>query len=140
MFERKEEFDFSDYPKDSQFHDPTNKKVIGKMKDETAFVPIVEFVGLRSKMYSIKTSEHECKRAKGVKKSVVRKMKHQDYLKTLNHQTRSLARMRAIRSTNHRVTSCEINKISLSCYDDKRYILPDGKATLAFGNSAILDN
>ena len=26
MFERKEEFDFSDYPKDSQFHDPTNKQ------------------------------------------------------------------------------------------------------------------
>ena len=48
--------------------------------------------------------------------------------------------MRAIRSTNHRVTSCEINKIGLSCYDDKRYIMEDGKATLAFGNSAILDN
>ena len=26
MFERKEEFDFSDYPKDSQFHDPTNSR------------------------------------------------------------------------------------------------------------------
>ena len=141
MFERKEEFDFSDYPKESKFHDPTNKKVIGKMKDETASVPIVEFVGLRSKMYSFKTEEHECKKAKGINKGVVRrKMRHQDYLKTLEKQTRSLARMRAIRSTNHRVTSCEINKIGLSSYDDKRYIMEDGKATLAFGNSAILDN
>ena len=141
MFQHKEDFDFSDYPKDSQFHDPTNKMVIGKFKDETASVPIVEFVGLRSKMYSFKTEELECKKAKGINKGVVRrKMRHQDYLKTLQDQTRSLARMRAIRSTNHRVTSCEINKIGLSCYDDKRYIMEDGKATLAFGNSAILDN
>ena len=29
-----------------------NKKVIGKMKDETKGVSIKEFVGLRSKMYS----------------------------------------------------------------------------------------
>ena len=27
-------FDFSDYPLDSKFFDPVNKKVIGKMKDE----------------------------------------------------------------------------------------------------------
>ena len=32
-----------------------NKKVIGKMKDETVGVPITEFVGLRSKMYSYVT-------------------------------------------------------------------------------------
>ena len=28
-------FDFSNYPKDSQFHDPGNKKVIGKMKEKS---------------------------------------------------------------------------------------------------------
>ena len=28
-------------------------KVLGKMKDETAGIPIEEFVGLRSKMYSL---------------------------------------------------------------------------------------
>ena len=45
-------FDNSDYPKDSPFFDNTNKKVIGKFKDEAAGLSIVEFVGLRSKMYS----------------------------------------------------------------------------------------
>ena len=138
MFQRKELFDFSDYPKESKFHDPTNKKVIGKMKDETASVPIVEFVGLRSKMYSVKAEAFESKRAKGVKKSVVRhQIRHADYLKTLEERTRSMVLMKGIRSKQHQVRSYEINKIGLSCYDDKRYILPDGKTTLAYGHHAI---
>ena len=45
-------FDFSNYLKDSKFFDETNKKVIGKMKDE--FGGIIVDVGLKSKMYSIK--------------------------------------------------------------------------------------
>ena len=42
-------FDFSDYPKNSKFYDVTNKKVIGKMKDELSGEVISEFIGLRSK-------------------------------------------------------------------------------------------
>jgi len=38
-------FDNSDYPESSPFFDKTNKKVIGKLKDEAAGVPIWEFVG-----------------------------------------------------------------------------------------------
>ena len=39
-------------PKNSKYYSEENKKVIEKMKDEAAGVPIKEFVGLRSKMYS----------------------------------------------------------------------------------------
>ena len=45
-------FYFSDYPHDHPLHSTTYKKVLGKMKDECEGVPIAEFVGLRSKMYS----------------------------------------------------------------------------------------
>ena len=45
--------DFSDYALDSKFFDPANKKVIGKMKDEFKGKIISEFVGLKSKMYSL---------------------------------------------------------------------------------------
>ena len=49
-------FDFSNYPKDSKFFDETNKNFIGKMKDEFRGVIVDEFVGLKSKIYSIKKS------------------------------------------------------------------------------------
>ena len=39
-------FDFSDYPLNSMFFDPDNKKVIGKMKNEFRGKIISEFVGL----------------------------------------------------------------------------------------------
>ena len=54
FFKWKDLFDFSNYSKDSKIFDNTNKKVIGKMKDEFGGVIIDEFVGLKSKMYSIK--------------------------------------------------------------------------------------
>ena len=44
-------FDFSNHQKDSKFFNETNKKVMGKMKDEFGGVIIREFVGLKSKMY-----------------------------------------------------------------------------------------
>ena len=53
FFKHKHLFDFSNYPKDSKFFDETNKKVIGKMKDESEGKIIGEFVGLKSKMYSM---------------------------------------------------------------------------------------
>ena len=47
-------FDFSNYSKDSMFYDDSNKKVIGKMREEYGGVIIDQFIGLKSKMYSIK--------------------------------------------------------------------------------------
>ena len=43
----KDRFDNSDYPENSPYFNKTNKKVIGKFKDEAAGIPITEFVGLR---------------------------------------------------------------------------------------------
>ena len=54
FFKWKDFFDFSNYSKDSKFFDETNKKVIGKMKDQSGGVIVDEFVGLKSKMYTIK--------------------------------------------------------------------------------------
>ena len=67
FFKWKYLFDFSNYSKDSKFFDDTNKKVIGKMKDEYGGVIIDQFIGLKSKMYSIKKIDgSESSTAKGV--------------------------------------------------------------------------
>ena len=50
-------FDNSDYPKSSKFFYGENKKVIGKFKDEAAGKPILEFIRLKSKMYSYTTED-----------------------------------------------------------------------------------
>ena len=54
FFKWKDLFDFSNYSKDSKFFDVTNKRVIGRMKDEFGGVIVNEFVGLKPKLYSIK--------------------------------------------------------------------------------------
>ena len=40
--------------------------------------------------------------------------------------------MRGIKSANHKISTYESIKISLSCYDDKRYVLFDGINTLPY--------
>ena len=55
FFKQRHLLHFSNYPKDSKFFDETNKKVIGKMKDVSEGKIIDEFVGLKSKMYSMKS-------------------------------------------------------------------------------------
>ena len=45
--------------------------------------------------------------------------------------------MRRIGSKNHNLGTHETNKRSLSCFDDKRYILKNGINTLAYGHKDI---
>ena len=130
--------DTSNYPQDNQLYSDANKKVIGKMKDETAGQPIEELVGLRSKMYSIKVGNVEKKTAKGVTKDVVKHhLTHSDYLTVLNKAGVRRDQMRMIRNEEHNMYSIVVNKTSLSAYDDKRYIMDDGKRTLAHGHWRI---
>ena len=123
FFKWKDLFDFSNYSKDSKFFNETNKKVIGKMKDEFGGVIVIEFVGLKSKMYSMKKIDgKECNTAKGV--SIATEFdKFKDVLfneKIIRHK------MKRIQSKKHKLGTYEIDKISLSCFDDKRYMLDNG--------------
>ena len=138
LYYSKDLFDNSDYPKSSKYFFDNNKKVIGKFKDEAAGHPIIEFIGLKSKMYSYKTETKNSKTAKGVKKNVInRDLNHSDYKDTLFNDKIMQHKMKSIRSDHHQVSSYEINKTSLSCFDDKRYILNDGISSYAYGHYMI---
>ena len=41
-------------------------------------------------------------------------------------------KMKRIQSKKHKLGTYEINKISLSCFGDKRYVLDDGIYTLSY--------
>ena len=139
FFNDRDKFDFSEYDKSSKYFDETNKKVIGKFKDEASGIPITEFIGLRSKMYSyIKDNKKVGKTAKGIKKYVIKKdISHANYKETLFNSQQMYHTMKTIRSQNHQLGSYEINKVSLSCFDDKRYILNDGISSYAYGHYNI---
>ena len=83
----KKKFDTSDYPENhpSGIKTGVNKKVIGKFKDEAAGKQIPHFIGLRPKLYTFKVEEEgETRKAKGVKKNVIKKsLSFEDYKKCL---------------------------------------------------------
>lgn len=92
-------------------------------------------------MYSyIKQNDKNEKTANGIKKNVIKQdIKHENYKQTLfeNKQMYHKIKMKTIRSEAHEIGSYEINKISLSTYDDKRYLLNDGITSYAYGHHKI---
>ena len=130
-------FDTSNYPEDheSGIKVGINKKVPGMFKDEAGGKQILEFVGLRAKLYSYRMKDYEEKKCKGVKKAVVRKsIKFEDYKKCLLDGQAIHRTMNIIRSHQHEIYSERVNKVALSREDDKRIILEDGIHTLAHGH------
>ena len=140
----RERFDTSNYPENHPSGIPTgiNNKVLGMFKDEAAGKIITEFVGLRAKLYSFKMEDgKENKRCKGVKKQVVKEsITHEDYKTCLLTGKEILRKQNILRSYDHEVYTEEVNKVALSAEDDKRYILSDGKDTLAWGHYKIKKN
>ena len=140
-----DDLDTSNYPKDSTddvmkaLYSPRNAKTLGKFKDELAGEVAVEFVGLRAKMYSLLTMRQQAKMtAKGVKRSFLKKhITHQMFLHTLRNKTCTKAHFLQFRSRNHTIRTQEIDKIALSAYDDKRYLVENGVESLAYGHCQI---
>ena len=105
-------FDTSAYPKDhsdrnghpSGIKTGVNKKVIGMMKDECSGEIMVEFVGLRAKLYATKMDNNEeSKKCKGISKTVTRNdIVFEDYKEVLFNRTTQMRKMNVIRSHKQR--------------------------------------
>ena len=107
FFKRKHLFGFSDYPKDSKFFDPTNKKAISKMKDVFEGKIIDEFVGLKSKIYPIKNiGGKESNKAKGVNIA----SEFNELKDTLFNKKVIRHKMKRIQSKKYKLGTYEINK------------------------------
>ena len=134
MLNNKEFFDLSNFPKDSKYFCNDNKKVPGKMKDEYGGTAIYEFIRTKSKMYSI-CDINNCE--KSVYKGHSLNIEHDEFMDTLINKKVIRHNMSGIKSFNHKMFTYESNKISLSTFDDKRYILDNGISTLAYGHKDI---
>ena len=129
----KDLFDLSDYPLHSTFFDLVNKKVIGKMKDESKGKVISEFADLKSKMCSlISVDNEEVTRVKEVNKKIL----HKEFVSVLFNKKVIRHNMKRIQGKLHRIGTYDVCKISLSCFDDKKYLL-DGVNTLAYFHKDI---
>jgi len=127
--------DTSDYPKEHPNYSTSNKKVLGKFKDEVNGSIIRKFVALRSKMYAIGIGNEVKKRAKGVQRATLaNKIGFDDYKRVLKEQCSILSDMRRIQSREHQVSTVVLRKKSLDWFDDKRVIMPDGIQTLPHGH------
>ena len=109
------------------------------MKDECAGRPILQYVGLRPKMYSIlEDNGSNNKKAKGVKKYVVKKqIKHEQFKQCLFNQKTFIHGMDIFRSVGHIIYEQHMNKISLSPFDSKWFILYNGVDTQAQCHSDV---
>ena len=141
-----------------------NKNEIGTMKCEEGERIMLEFVGLRSKMYSIlfksgdednkceedyelfdedKYKKNEEKKCKGVPRNVLNKdIRFFDYknvlmntIDTNNKNNLSINKdIDKIGSKKQIIYNITNKKVALSCDDTKRFILNDGINTLPFGH------
>ena len=63
--------------------------------------------------------------------------KHENCKDVLLNGKQIYRKMKTIRSNEHRLGSYEINKISLSCFDDKRCLHDNGMDSYAYGHYNI---
>ena len=134
MYTYKELFDLSNLPANSKYNCNDNKKILVNIKDEYVGKSILKFVGLKSNMYSILD---ESNNEKSTSKGHNRFTEFQEFFDTLFKKKILRHTMRGIRSKNHNLETHKTNKRSLSCFDDKRYILKNGINTLAYGHRDI---
>ena len=87
------------------------------MKDEYGGVIIDEFIGLKSKIHSIKKIDgSKSSTAKGVNTA----LEPNEFKDVLFNKKIIKHKMKRIQSKKHKIGTYEIDQISLSCFDDKR--------------------
>ena len=121
-------YDFSNYVEIHTNFDNSKKLIPGYFKDEFGGKFILEFVGLRAKMYSILPLEGEKKAtAKGIDGNVKDDiLTHQDYKTSLFEKQQFTNKMMRIQHEKHQLYTMEIEKKSLSPFNDKKWITRDG--------------
>ena len=155
-------FDFSNLPNEHPLYDNSKRSKLFHFKEEFGLLPILRLASLGSKVYSIQSAcchnfmSHlpgKCKRniskvmekdennkfafsdkliMKGVSKYAKSKFTFHDYFLCLQNQVAQRAIDFRIQSKNHQLSSTIIQKVALSGFCDKRYILQCGVHSIPY--------
>ena len=127
-------FDFLAHENKHFLSDAINKKVTGKFKDETHGVPIKRVAAVRSKTYSLESSDDSVQKGKGkgIWKKVLASNRHKDHVRAIFHgeqpeNTTQQVTTYKLRAVKHRLRIERALKPSISSHDDKRYLLEGGE-------------
>lgn len=123
------------------------------LQDETKGKPVIEFVGLRPKMYSFRTCDavignvepriYTKQIGKGITRAALKQIPHETYLAMFREGEQQIVINRRIGSQLHNIYSLEFRKRGIVPYDDKRFLLADladgqpNPNTHAFGHYSI---
>lgn len=136
--------DFSNYDPNHPKYDSSHKAELGFVKDELCGkFKCVEFIGLRSKTYSMllidpEENVSEKKVCKGVGRLAIQKrLSFNQYKRCLLEQKTFFHQFFSIRSKNHTLKTISLKKKSLSFLDTKRFILNCGIHTIPYGSYLI---
>ena len=117
-------FDFSNFKTNNFLYSNENRKALLFFKDENPSDFIKEFIGLRSKLYVIKTvSNYEDKKCKGYKRkfkdTLLTYTKYENCHKNLTQLRLPLL---SIRSFDHELYTVLQNRVVLNNYDSKMFV------------------
>ena len=119
FYKDKHLFDLSNNSKGLKLFEPDNEKVIGKVKDDSKGKINDAFVGLKSKMHSMRhVNSKKDKTGKGVNSNNIENKNHGENFDTLFNKKVVRHKTKRIQSQLHKVRTYDVSKISLSCFDN----------------------
>lgn len=131
--------DTSNYPKDHPLFSEENKNVPGLLKNECPADDLIECVGVRSKVYAIRSKKSMDSRCKGVKKAVRKMLRFEDFKTTvLGPEPKVVSVVQhTIQSKNHLNRLLRQEKVAMSSFDDKRFLAVCGIHSYPYGSRLI---
>lgn len=135
----KDVMDTSNYPPDHYLYDASRKNVPGLLKNEMPMDDIIECVGVRSKVYALRTKKSFDSRCKGVKKAASKAIAFEDFRSTVLSATPKVVSITqySIQSKNHVNQLMQITKTAMTSFDDKRSLAPCGIHSFPYGSRLI---
>lgn len=131
--------DTSNYPKDSVFYSDARKATPGYFKDEMCGQLIMRFIALRAKCYAVKVNDRRANKvvAKGVRYGARKTIQFDAFARCLRERRLAYVRQQQLISRDHRIRLARQQKLALSPFDDKVYLLSCGIHSVPYGHHAI---